>query len=71
MRVYQWLKKISTHAVCNSNFVHPFSKWNPLLMQPLEELRAVLHVMPCYLAKFANILQELPLTLPLNFEEEH
>jgi hypothetical protein len=37
------------------------SKWNPFLVQSLEELHAVLHVVPHLLPKFAHSLRDLPL----------
>jgi hypothetical protein len=45
-----------TIIICSS-----FSEWNSLLLQPLEELHTILHVVSCLLAEYANIMQDLPL----------
>jgi hypothetical protein len=38
-----------------------FSEWNPLLIQPLDELHAIFHVVSRFFAELANFLQDLPL----------
>jgi hypothetical protein len=49
-----------------------FSKWNPLIVQPLKKLHTILHVVPRLLAESANILQDFPFSEALlsNFEKE-
>jgi hypothetical protein len=38
-----------------------FSEWNPLHVQPLDELHEVLYAVPRLLAESANFLRGLPL----------
>jgi hypothetical protein len=60
MRVSQWPKNLAfmmfTIIICSF-----FSKWNFLLVQPLEELHTILYVVPRLLVESANILLDLPL----------
>jgi hypothetical protein len=53
--------KLSTHAIYKLLFVYSSMNGILILVQPLEELHIVLHLVSCLLRESANDLQDLPL----------